>query len=296
MVEAKNKRVWKFRGRSIEFGQMPLFMGIVNVTPDSFSDGGQYFNTDSAVEHVKSLLEQGADIIDIGGESTRPGSVPVEPEQEILRIVPVIERIRSENNQCVISIDTRNAQTALAALSAGADIINDISGLGHDEGIAAAVAEFDAGLILMHMRGEPVTMQDPENLVYGDIVREVIDFLQKAVQSALDNKVKRENIVIDPGIGFSKDLRGNQLLLGSIANFSKLGYPVLVGPCRKRFIGEVLGIAEPLSRIFGTTGVAVYLAGAGADIIRVHDVKEIREAVTMYKWCMQGAENGTGCI
>lgn len=295
-MKSKNRKVLKFRGRAIEYGPLPLFMGIVNVTPDSFSDGGKYFNTDSAVEHIKRLLNEGADIIDIGGESTRPGSEPVDPEQEILRIVPVIERIREERNKCVISVDTRNAQTALAALSAGADMINDISGLEHDEGIAAAAAEFDAGLVLMHMRGKPGTMQSLKNLIYEDVVQEVIDFLRKATQKALDNKVKRENIVIDPGIGFSKDLKGNQLLLGSMARFSKLGYPVLVGPCRKRFIGEVLEIDEPRARIFGTAGVAAYLTGAGVDIIRIHDVKEIREAVTMYKWCMQGAENGPGCI
>ncbi len=259
-------------------------MGVVNITPDSFSDGGQFFSPERAVEHALRLLDEGTDILDLGGESTRPGSSPVPPEEEIRRIIPVVKELRRRVPGCLISIDTRHSATARATLEAGADIINDISGL-QDPDMAATAAEFDAGLVLMHMRGTPADMQSPANLFYGDVVREVCDFLARQVQTALDNRVKLANILIDPGIGFSKDLAGNRLLLTQIGRFRELGLPLLVGPCRKRFIGEVLGIDNPAERVFGTAGVAAWLAHCGVEVLRVHDVRSIREAVTMFLWC-----------
>ncbi len=271
------------RGRIVEFGRVPLFMGIVNVTPDSFSDGGEFFDPARAVGHALQLMSEGAAIIDIGGESTRPGCEPVAPEEEIRRIIPVVEKLRAAAPDCIISIDTRHSATARAALQAGADIINDISGLA-DPAMAATAAEFDAGLVIMHMRGTPADMQSPENLVYDDVVREVCEFLRQRTQTALDNGVNRANILLDPGIGFSKDLAGNRSLLQRIGELRELGWPLLVGPCRKKFIGQVLGIEEPAARIFGTAGVSAYLAAAGVEVIRVHEVRPVREAVMMFKW------------
>lgn len=282
-MTATNKFV-QCRGRILEFGRMPLFMGIVNITPDSFSDGGEFFAPDKAAEHAFRLLGEGAAVVDLGGESTRPGSRPVPPEEEIRRVIPVIEKIRRREPGCFISVDTRNSATARAALEAGADIINDVGGL-RDPAMAAAVAEFDAGLVIMHMRGTPADMQSPENLSYDDVVREVCEFLACRVQTALDNRVKRANILIDPGIGFSKDLEGNRLLLAQIGRFRELGLPLLAGPCRKRFIGQVLGIDNPAERVFGTAGAAAWLAHCGVEILRVHDVRSIRDAVTMFLWC-----------
>ena len=262
-------------GRVLEFGRIPLFMGIVNVTPDSFSDGGLFLDPERAAGHAGRLLDEGAAIVDLGGESTRPGSQPVSPEEEIRRVVPVVEKIRRARPGCFISVDTRHSATARAVLEAGADIINDVSGL-RDPAMAATVAEFDAGLVIMHMRGTPVDMQSPENLIYDDVIREVCEFLGERV---------RTNILIDPGIGFSKNLEANRQLIGHIDRFRVLGLPLLAGPCRKKFIGQVLEIDDPAERIFGTAGVAAWLAAQGVEVLRVHDVRQIREAVAMFMWC-----------
>jgi len=281
---AVTNKSMRCRGRVLEFGRIPLFMGIVNVTPDSFSDGGLFFDPERAAGHAGRLLDEGAAIVDLGGESTRPGSQPVSPEEEIRRVVPVVEKIRRARPGCFISVDTRHSATARAVLEAGADIINDVSGL-RDPAMAATVAEFDAGLVIMHMRGTPVDMQSPENLIYDDVIREVCEFLGERVQSALDNHVKRTNILIDPGIGFSKNLEANRQLIGHIDRFRVLGLPLLAGPCRKKFIGQVLEIDDPAERIFGTAGVAAWLAAQGVEVLRVHDVRQIREAVAMFMWC-----------
>lgn len=281
---AVTNKSMRCRGRVLEFGRIPLFMGIVNVTPDSFSDGGLFLDPERAAGHAGRLLDEGAAIVDLGGESTRSGSQPVSPEEEIRRVVPVIEKIRRARPGCFISVDTRHSATARAVLEAGADIINDVSGL-RDPAMAATVAEFDAGLVIMHMRGTPVDMQSPENLIYDDVIREVCEFLGERVQSALDNHVKRTNILIDPGIGFSKNLEANRQLIGHIDRFRVLGLPLLAGPCRKTFIGQVLEIDDPAERIFGTAGVAAWLAAQGVEVLRVHDVRQIREAVAMFMWC-----------
>lgn len=283
-----DNKILKCRGRELKFGPMPLFMGVINVTPDSFSDGGRFFATQDAVDRAIKLLTDGATIIDIGGESTRPGAAAVSVEEQIARVEPVIKKLRARAPDCFISIDTRSARVAAGALIAGADIVNDVSGLVYDQEIAAAAAEFDAGLILMHMRGLPSTMQNQENLIYENITEEVRCFLDSAVQKAIGSGVKRENIVVDPGIGlFSKDLNGNRRLLSEIYKLKELGYPLLVGFSRKKFIGEILAIDNPDERIFGAIGVAAHLAEAGVEIVRLHEVKPFKEALTMFLWCKQ---------
>ena len=276
-----------FKNRQLDLSGVSRLMGIVNVTPDSFSDGGRCFNSESAVAHGLKLLEEGADIIDIGGESTRPGAVAVSPEDETARIVPVIRELKRKNPDCIISADTRKREVAAAALAAGADIINDIAGLRHSPEIAAIAAEYGAGLILMHMRGTPETMQSAENLKYCDIVKEVSEFLLQAVEKALEYGVKRENIVLDPGIGFSKTPEQNLELIGRIEEIKALGFPVLAGHSRKSFIGAVLGRKNPEDRIFGTAGVTAFLAMRRAEIIRVHDVRAMKDVVTMLSRCAE---------
>ena len=274
-----------FKNRQLDLSGVSRLMGIVNVTPDSFSDGGRCFNTATAVAHGLNLLEDGADIIDIGGESTRPGAASVSPEEEAARIVPVIRELKRINPACIISADTRKAAVAGAAIAAGADIINDITGLQHSPEIAAIAAEHGAGLILMHMRGTPETMQSAENLKYGDVIEEVSEFLLHAVEKALEYGVKRENIVLDPGIGFSKTPEQNLELIGRIGEIKALGFPVLAGHSRKSFIGAVLGRKNPEERIFGTAGVTAFLTMRHAEIIRVHDVRAMKDVVTMFSRC-----------
>jgi len=276
-----------FKNRQLDLSGVSRLMGIVNVTPDSFSDGGRCFNSETAVAHGLKLLEEGADIIDIGGESTRPGAAAVCPEEEISRIVPVIRELKRKHPDCIISADTRKAAVAKAAAEAGADIINDVAGLQYSPAIAAIAAEYDTGLILMHMRGTPETMQSAENLKYGDVVKEVSEFLLQAVEKALEYGVKRENIVIDPGIGFSKTPEQNLELIGRIGEIKALGFPVLAGHSRKSFIGTVLGRKTPEDRLWGTAGVTAFLAMRRAEIIRVHDVRAMKDVVTMFSRCAE---------
>ena len=276
-----------FRNREIDI-DFPCLMGIVNVTPDSFSDGGEYYSCQAAVEHCLQLHKDGAAIIDIGGESTRPNAPEVPVDEEINRVVPVVRELKKQRPEIIISIDTRKAQVAEAALEAGADIINDVSGLEFSPEIANIAARWDCGLVLMHMRGIPENMQNSENLQYRNIVSEVTDFLTEAADKAIKAGVKRENIILDPGIGFAKDVKQNLLLLKEIDCLRQTGYPVLVGHSRKTFIGKLLGYTEPKDRKAGTIGVSMYLAAKGVEIIRVHDVRENNDALRMYKFCERG--------
>jgi len=257
-------------GRSpmpLTLGKRPLIMGVLNVTPDSFSDGGKFQQVDKAVEHAFAMAEQGADIIDIGGESTRPGARTLEVSEEIDRVMPVIEglgRLRTP-----ISIDTRKSTVARLACRAGASIINDVSGLSNDELIAEVANEFGAYLILMHMRGTPETMQ--VNVHYDNLVGEISDFLYQAAEKAKAHGVAGDKIVIDPGIGFGKTVEQNFALLKRIPAFKRLGYPVMIGASRKSFIGKTLDLAVE-DRLEGSLAAAIYAAISGADIVRVHDV------------------------
>lgn len=249
-------------------------MGILNATPDSFSDGGVFQPLEKAVERALQMIEEGADIIDIGGESTRPGAKPVQTLEEIERTVPIIGKLR-EQTDCLISIDTQKAEVARAAVAAGADIINDVSALG-DPKMAAVAAETGAGLILMHMQGTPGTMQ--QNPYYHDAVSEVRNVLEERMALAESKGVSAAQIALDPGIGFGKNDRHNLELLSHIAALAAAGRPVLIGASRKSFLGRLTG-RDVDDRLAGSLAVAVFSVMQGAHILRVHDVKESCDAI-----------------
>jgi dihydropteroate synthase len=253
-------------------------MGVLNVTPDSFSDGGEFFASDRAVAHAASLLDEGARIVDVGGESTRPGSDPVSPQEELKRVVPVVQRILADRPEAVVSIDTYRASTAEAALDAGARIVNDVTALSHPK-MAELVAERGSPVVLMHMRGEPKSMQqDP---CYEDVVREVRDFLAGRAERAMRAGVDEESIVLDPGIGFGKTLEHNLALLNRLDALVELGFPVLVGASRKSFLGKIGGSSDPKDRLFGTVATNVLAYERGVTLFRVHDVCANKEALAV---------------
>jgi dihydropteroate synthase len=261
--------VWSCRDRVLPLGVRTLVMGIVNVTPDSFSDGGMFPDAASAVKHGLRLLEEGADLLDVGGESTRPGSEPVEMNEERSRVLPVIEGLRREAPEAILCVDTRKAEVAHDAIAAGADVVNDISA-GTDPDMFGVVASASAGMVLMHMQGEPSTMQqDPH---YDDVVGEVRGFLAERLEAAVVAGIGRERLCIDPGIGFGKHLEHNLALLLSIGSFRELGVPVLAGVSRKRFIGDLSGSDDPTGRLEGSVAAAVWCASQGVEVVRVHDV------------------------
>jgi dihydropteroate synthase len=246
-------------------------MGVLNVTPDSFSDGGRFLDHEAAVSHGLEMARDGADIIDVGGESTRPGSGPVTPDDELARVMPVVKRLAAESD-VPLSIDTRRAEVARAAIDAGAAIVNDVSA-GRDPEMFGAVRDSGAGLVLMHMHGEPRTMQ--EEPLERDVVRVVHDALASRVEAAESEGIVRDRLAIDPGLGFGKTAEGSLRLMKRIDAFLDLGLPVVVGPSRKSFIGRALGDAPVDQRLEGTAGAVAYLASRGAHVVRVHDVPEM---------------------
>lgn len=257
------------------FGDRVLVMGILNVTPDSFSDGGQFYCIDKAVDRAMKMLEDGADIIDIGGESTRPGSKTVPPEEEIERVVPVIRRLADRTGR-PISIDTSKAPVAEAALKAGACIINDVSALRNDPAIGPLAAESRALLVLMHSRGTPETMTSLTD--YGNLLQDIKVELTESVREAESMGVHREQIILDPGIGFAKTAEQNFEIIRGLHQLKAIGFPLLLGPSRKSFIGKVLD--KPVSdRLMGTAAAVAACVINGADIVRVHDVKEMVDVV-----------------
>ncbi|MFP3952761.1 MAG: dihydropteroate synthase [Candidatus Acetothermia bacterium] len=258
-----------------------LIMGILNVTPDSFSDGGEYNDADLARERGIAMVNQGADIIDVGGESTRPGAGEVPPEEEMARTIPVIEEIR-ERSDVLISIDTRKASVAERALDAGADIVNDVSALRSDPELGELVAERGVPIVLMHMQGTPESMQ--ENPTYDDPVGDIIDFLRERTAAAVDYGITREKIIIDPGIGFGKTVAHNYEILRRLEEFQVLGSPLLLGTSRKSFIGATLDLPVD-ERIEGTIASNVIGLLKGAKILRVHDVKEVFRATRVAMRC-----------
>jgi len=278
----------------------PRVVGILNVTPDSFSDGGLLRSVDDARRHVDRLVAEGADVVDIGGESTRPqGARPVDAEEEIRRVVPVVEAVRREHSELPISVDTVKASVALAAMRAGASIVNDVSAFRLDEGMASVCAENEAGVVLMHSRGDVATMATFEHARYGvDVVGEVCAELTTSVNRALAARVQHDRIVIDPGIGFAKRGEDSLTVLADLRRLASLGngerehFPVMVGVSRKRFIGAITNAASPSDRVFGTVGANVAALERGARLFRVHDVKANRDALDV-AWAIMQQTNGS---
>lgn len=254
-------------------------MGIVNVTPDSFSDGGEFLDPARAVAHALQLVQDGADLLDIGGESTRPGSEPVSPAEELKRVIPVIGALREQTDR-LISIDTTKSQVAKEALAAGADIVNDISGLMFDPEMIGVCAQTDCGVIAMHIQGTPQTMQ--QNPTYTDVVEEVGRFLKERLRVLETAGIANERVVLDPGIGFGKTAAHNLELMRQLPALRAAGRPLLVGHSRKRFLKQILN-REVEERTAGTIGVSIALRSRGADLLRVHDVRAVNDALTAFE-------------
>jgi dihydropteroate synthase len=267
--------LWHAGSRVLTCSDRTQVMGVLNVTPDSFSDGGRFFDPDVAAAAGVRMVEDGADLLDIGGESTRPGSGPVPIPEEIDRVVPVVKRLSAET-EVPISVDTRKREVAEAAIDAGASIINDVSAGTFDPAMFELVRETGAGMVLMHMRGTPATMQQLTD--YRDVVGEVNGFLAGRMEAALQAGIERERLAVDPGLGFAKTFEQSLLLMRDVSALGELGRPVLVGPSRKSFIGRVLG-TDLDERLEGTAGAVAWLAANGAHIVRVHDVKEMVRVV-----------------
>jgi dihydropteroate synthase len=270
-------RTWNFNGRTIDLSRRACIMGILNITPDSFSDGNRYTTVDRSLERAFEMEAEGADILDIGGESTRPFASPVDPEEELRRVMPVIEGLAGRLT-IPLSIDTFKAVVAREALAAGAEIVNDISGLTFDERMGEIVSAAGAGLVLMHTRGRPADMQ--KDTRYASIMSEVTESLKKSLLLAERAGIEDERIVVDPGIGFGKSADGNCEIIARLAELSALGRPVMVGTSRKGFIGAVLGRSVG-ERSFGTAATVAVALANGASIFRVHDVREMRDTADM---------------
>lgn len=273
------KHRWTLKTRDLTHSHLPMLMGILNVTPDSFSDGGQFQLVENAVARALQMEADGADIIDIGGESTRPGAEPVALDEELRRTIPVIRALATQI-RIPISIDTTKAEVARQALEAGAEIVNDISGLTFDPDMLDVCRLHDAGICLMHIQGTPQTMQ--QNPTYMDVVKEVTVFLQEQVDRCLMAGILPERMSVDPGIGFGKTAEHNLQLLKSVARLQQeLQRPVLIGHSRKRFLSKILGRSVE-ERESGTIGVSIALAEQGVDILRIHDVRSVRDAIVAW--------------
>lgn len=262
--------ILKCRDKTLEIGKRTYIMGILNMTPDSFSDGGKYNTLEKGIERALQMIEEGADIIDVGGESTRPGYTPVDEEEEIRRVIPVIERL-SKISDVIISVDTMKANVALRALEAGAHIVNDVWGLQRDPKMAEVVAKYKAGVVMMH---NSILAE------YGDVVKSIIDFLKKSIEIAEKAGIERNQMIVDPGIGFGKTLEHNLEVMNRLEELKVLGLPVLLGTSRKSMIGKVLNV-DVEDRLEGTAATVAVGIVKGVDIIRVHDVKEMSRVAKM---------------
>lgn len=267
--------------KTLNWDNIPYFIGILNVTPDSFSDGGKYLNLKSALNRAKELLEEGAEIIDVGGESTRPFSNPVPEEEELKRVIPVIKTIKKEFPDSIISVDTYKSKVAEEALKAGANIVNDISALRFDSNMVEVIKDFNCPIIIMHMQGNPKTMQI--NPTYKDVVKEVKEFLQKRIEFLVEKGVPFENIIIDPGIGFGKTFKHNLQILKNLESFQELNRPILIGHSRKSFIGEIIN-KPPFQRDGGTIGISLFAYLKGVHFLRVHKVDLNKDALLTFKF------------
>ena len=263
------------RGQVFDWGQRTYLMGVLNVTPDSFSDGGLFNRLDAAVAQAKYMAESGVDILDIGGQSTRPQAADLPLQTELDRVLPVIQALRRELPDLPISIDTTKAEVARAAVAAGADLVNDISGATFDPAMLATVAELQVPIVLMHIRGTPQTMQSLTD--YADLIGEICEFLAGRAAAALQAGITPERIWLDPGIGFAKTWSQNLEILRQLPRLKALGAPLLVGSSRKSFIGHILNQPDPKQRIWGTASTCCAAIASGADILRVHDVSQMRD-------------------
>ena len=267
----------RFRNRNVDLSSGTHIMGVLNVTPDSFSDGGKFFKSDDAVSQGMKMIEEGADMIDVGGESTRPGSDPLPTEEELSRVIPVIEAL-SKKTDVPVSIDTYKAEVARRALDAGAQMINDISALRFDPKMKEVASEYKVPIVLMHIKGTPKEMQkDPS---YEDVIAEITEYLRQSIKIAQDAGIAREKIIIDPGIGFGKRLRDNLNILKNLRKFSILRCPILIGCSRKSFIDKILDLPAE-ERLEGSLAALAVAVMNGANIVRVHDVKESKRAVSL---------------
>jgi len=270
----------------IDFKKGPLLMGVVNVTPDSFSDGGDFLDTDKAVQHALTLIEEGADILDIGGESTRPGADPVSPDMEQKRILPVIKALKDCGIETPISVDTRHSDTMRAAINSGADIINDVSALTHDAESLSIISKAQIPVMLMHMKGKPQTMQNAPH--YDDVVDEVMAFLSARIEACMNAGMDQKGIIIDPGIGFGKSLEDNLKLLNNLDKFHNLGCAVLLGASRKSFIEKICPHTPADERLGGSLAALLRGYEQGVQLFRVHDVKQSRQALGVWRAVQQG--------
>ncbi len=270
---------WILRDRSFNWGNRTYVMGVLNVTPDSFSDGGQFNSLETGLAQAQQLVAAGVDILDIGGQSTRPGAESVPVEAELRRVVPVIKAIRQSPDAAlqtaVISVDTTRSEVARAAIRAGADLVNDISGGTFDRGMLSTVADLGVPIVLMHIRGTPATMQNQTN--YEDLLGEIIGALKRQIKTAMAAGVNANRIIVDPGIGFGKSYPQNLEILRRIPDLRALGCPILIGPSRKSFIGWILDQPDPTQRVWGTAAACCAAISGGADILRIHDGREMVE-------------------
>ena len=260
----------------LDFSRKTCVMGILNITPDSFSDGGKFFEKSKAIKRAIQMVEDGADIIDIGGESTRPGSEPITIEEELRRTIPIITAVSKEINQPV-SIDTYKSEVAKRALDAGVSLVNDISGLRYDPDMPNVIAQYDVPVIIMHIKGTPKNMQ--QNPIYEALIPEILDYLREGINIAESSGIPRDKIIIDPGIGFGKTFEQNLEIIHDLKIFSLLEKPICIGPSRKAFLGKILGATATDERLEGTAAAVAVSILNGANIVRVHDVKEIARVV-----------------
>ncbi|PZO38631.1 MAG: dihydropteroate synthase [Shackletoniella antarctica] len=283
---------WKIRDRTFIWGSRTYLMGVLNVTPDSFSDGGQFNTVERAVAQARHLVHHGTDMIDIGGQSTRPGAESITRAEELERVIPVVEAIRRDDDdalaQAIISVDTTRSSVARAAVRSGADIINDISAGTYDKGMLSTVADLGVPIMIMHLRGTPATMQQLTD--YQDLLGEIREFLHHQIEAAIAVGVKPSKIAIDPGLGFAKTYPQSLELLRQLSHFRDLGCPLLVGPSRKSFIGAILDQPDPQKRVWGTAAACCAAIAGGADILRVHDGAEMHDVcrVADAVWRKQG--------
>ncbi|NPA53429.1 MAG: dihydropteroate synthase [Aquificae bacterium] len=283
-----HKKTFKinYKGKFLNLGTKTAVMGILNITPDSFSDGGEFFHVEKAVEHAAKMLEYGADIIDVGGESTRPGATPIPVKEELNRVIPVIKALRKElGNNFLISIDTYKADVAKAAVEEGADIINDISGMSFDPKMADTVAQLDCPIVVNHIKGNPQNMQ--KNVYYDDVMQEIISFLDNQISYGIEKGIRKDRFIVDPGIGFGKNIEHNIEIIKRLKELKVLGFPILIGISRKSFLGKILKNflkkeeVLPKERLSGGLAATAIAVLNGAHIVRTHDVKETVEFLTI---------------